>query len=327
MGLALAQARLAAQAGEVPVGAVVVKNGALVASGRNAPVANHDPSAHAEIVALRSAGLALNNYRLEGCEMYVTLEPCAMCSGAILQARISQVVYGAADAKTGAAGSVLNLFSHAGLNHQTAVQGGLMAEASKTLLKDFFKPLRVKVWPIRDDALRVPLKAISELGLPLSMSRYVNDLPSLRGLRMHWFESAKVAGSGDVVIALHGPRDWSARYLPDLVAGEVALAPDLPGFGLSDKPKKETAHSLQWHASILAEWLLHLGLAGQAPRVRWRVPPDMAPLMAVLQTRLGYLLAIDWDDRLSMASPLQSAPYPDKGHLAGPIAWRRLMDN
>ena len=112
MQLALAQAAQAAQAGEVPVGAVVVCNGKVIATGRNAPIGGHDPTAHAEIVALRAAALALGNYRLPDCELYVTLEPCAMCCGAMLHARLKRVVFGASDAKTGAAGSVINLFEH-----------------------------------------------------------------------------------------------------------------------------------------------------------------------------------------------------------------------
>ena len=111
MRLALAQAQAAAQAGEVPVGAVLVRGDQLIATGRNAPVAGHDPTAHAEIIALRAAAQQLGNYRLEDCTLYVTLEPCAMCSGALLHARLSRVVYGAADPKTGAAGSVVDLFA------------------------------------------------------------------------------------------------------------------------------------------------------------------------------------------------------------------------
>src|SRR5659263_702557 len=111
MQLALEQARAAAAAGEVPVGAVVVRGGQVIATGRNAPIDGHDPTAHAEIVALRAAAQALGNYRLDECELFVTLEPCAMCSGAMLQARLKRVVFGAPDPKTGAAGSVINLLS------------------------------------------------------------------------------------------------------------------------------------------------------------------------------------------------------------------------
>ncbi|MDU7587936.1 MAG: tRNA adenosine(34) deaminase TadA, partial [Acidovorax sp.] len=115
---AIAQARAAQQAGEVPVGAVLVRDGQVIATGRNAPIAGHDPTAHAEMAALRAGAAQLSNYRLDGCTLYVTLEPCAMCSGAMLHARLPRVVYGAADAKTGAAGSVVNLFAEPLLNHQ-----------------------------------------------------------------------------------------------------------------------------------------------------------------------------------------------------------------
>ena len=142
MQMALAQASLAAQAGEVPVGAVVVCNGEVIATGRNAPIEGHDPTAHAEIAALRAAAKALGNYRLPDCTLYVTLEPCAMCSGAMLHARLRRVVFGAADAKTGAAGSVINLFDQPQLNHQTALQGGVLAGESAVLLKSFFSQRR-----------------------------------------------------------------------------------------------------------------------------------------------------------------------------------------
>jgi len=142
MQLALAQAGLAAVAGEVPVGAVVLREGQLIAVGRNAPIESHDPSAHAEINALRAAAQAIGNYRLIDCELYVTLEPCAMCAGAMLHARLKRVVFGAQDPKTGAAGSVLDLFADRRLNHQTQVQGGLLADPCSSLLQDFFRQKR-----------------------------------------------------------------------------------------------------------------------------------------------------------------------------------------
>lgn len=123
MNMALQEAELAARDGEIPVGAVVVKDGQLIAKGRNAPVALGDPTAHAEVLALRAAAQILGNYRLEGCTLYVTLEPCVMCSGAIFNGRISRVVFGATEPKTGAAGSVINLFSLPALNHQTKICG------------------------------------------------------------------------------------------------------------------------------------------------------------------------------------------------------------
>src|SRR6266511_1471240 len=137
--------RLAARAakqGEVPVGAVVVKDGAIVGRGFNAPISAKDPSAHAEIQALREASAALRNYRLEGCSLYVTLEPCAMCAGAIMHARIARLVYGAADPKTGACGSVVDLFSEKKLNHHTTVTGGVLADEAGRLLSEFFAARR-----------------------------------------------------------------------------------------------------------------------------------------------------------------------------------------
>ena len=142
MHLALGEAQAAAAAGEVPVGAVVVRRGEVIATGRNAPIDGHDPTAHAEVNALRAAASVLGNYRLDDCELYVTLEPCAMCSGAMLNARLKRVVFGALNAKTGAAGSVVNLFAEARLNHQTTLQGGVLADESAALLQAFFRQRR-----------------------------------------------------------------------------------------------------------------------------------------------------------------------------------------
>ena len=142
MQQALAQATLAAAQQEVPVGAIVVKNDQIIGRGYNQPILRCDPSAHAEIMALRDAAQHANNYRLTNCELYVTLEPCCMCVGAILHARVARVFFGAADAKTGACGSVVNLFSEARLNHHAEVNGGLMADESVRLLKEFFAQRR-----------------------------------------------------------------------------------------------------------------------------------------------------------------------------------------
>lgn len=144
MSLALAQARLARAAGEVPVGAVVVYEGEVIGVGWNQPIRAQDPSAHAEIIALRAAGRRLGNYRLPGCTLYVTLEPCAMCSGAIFHARIARVVYGAPDPKTGTAGSVLNLFADQRLNHHAEVKGGVLADECAALLREFFTERRLE---------------------------------------------------------------------------------------------------------------------------------------------------------------------------------------
>ena len=142
MQQALSQAKLAAAAGEVPVGAVLVRDGQVISTGFNRPITNSDPSAHAEMMALRAAAQSESNYRLPGTTLYVTLEPCTMCAGAMLHARVGRVVFGASDPKTGAAGSVLNIFSEKQINHQTQVEGGIMGEECGQLLRDFFKERR-----------------------------------------------------------------------------------------------------------------------------------------------------------------------------------------
>ncbi len=142
MNEALALAREAGAAGEVPVGAVVIKDGAIVGRGFNRPIGGHDPTSHAEIAALRDAAQRLGNYRLPGCSLYVTLEPCAMCAGAIMHARIARVVFGARDPKTGVAGSVIDLFGETRLNHHAEVIGGVLAEECGGLLSGFFAARR-----------------------------------------------------------------------------------------------------------------------------------------------------------------------------------------
>ena len=142
MRRALELARSAAAEGEVPVGSVVVAEGKVVGEGWNRPIGTHDPTAHAEIQAMRVAAAALGNYRLAGATLYVTLEPCAMCVGAMFHARLARVVFGAADPKTGACGSVLNLFAETRLNHHAQVEGGVLAEECGALLREFFAARR-----------------------------------------------------------------------------------------------------------------------------------------------------------------------------------------
>lgn len=144
MALALEQAKLGAQMGEVPVGAVLVFEGRVLARAFNQPIHLSDPTAHAEIQVLRLAGGLVNNYRLPGSTLYVTLEPCPMCVGAILHARVAKVVFGTPDAKTGAAGSVCNLFEEKKLNHHAAVMGGVLKEPCKQVLQAFFQARRVE---------------------------------------------------------------------------------------------------------------------------------------------------------------------------------------
>lgn len=145
MRAALDLARQAEACGEVPVGAVVVKDGEIVGRGYNHPISAHDPTAHAEVVAMRDAAQRLGNYRLGGCELYVTLEPCAMCAGAILHARIGRVIYGAADPKTGACGSVLDLFAETRLNHHAAVTSAVLADEAGAMLQRFFAARRRQI--------------------------------------------------------------------------------------------------------------------------------------------------------------------------------------
>jgi tRNA(adenine34) deaminase len=142
MQAALAEARLAVDAGEVPIGAVVVRDGEVIASGQNRVLRDLDPTAHAEIVALRAAAQVLGNYRLNGCTLYVTLEPCSMCAGAMIHARLDRLVFAAADPKAGAAGSVLAVLNHPQLNHKMIVEQGILAEESAEMLRGFFRERR-----------------------------------------------------------------------------------------------------------------------------------------------------------------------------------------
>lgn len=142
MQSALAEARQAAEAGEVPIGAVVVRDGAILACGQNRVLRDVDPTAHAEVVALRAAAAAIGNYRLTGCTLYVTLEPCAMCAGAMIHARLDRLVYAAPDPKAGACGSVLTVLNHPRLNHQMQAEQGILAEESAELLRSFFRERR-----------------------------------------------------------------------------------------------------------------------------------------------------------------------------------------
>jgi tRNA(adenine34) deaminase len=267
MRAALREAEAARAAGEVPVGAVLVRGGQIIATGRNAPRAAHDPTAHAEIAALRQGAARLGNYRLDGCQLFVTLEPCAMCAGALLHARLDRVVFAAPDPKTGAAGSVIDLFAQPRLNHRTAVQAGLLAAEAGALLQDFFihrrQEHRAMHIPLREDALRTPETRFDGLpGYPWQ-PRYLADLPALGGLRLHYLDE----GPRDAPVTwlcLHGNPGWSYLYrhfIPEfLAAGHRVVAPDLIGFGKSDKPKREQAHGFAWHRQVLLEWIERLDL-------------------------------------------------------------------
>jgi tRNA(adenine34) deaminase len=267
MALALEQARLARAAGEVPVGAVVVRDGQVLGLGHNSPVASHDPTAHAEIAALRAAAAAVGNYRLDGCTLYVTLEPCTMCVGAMLHARLARVVYGAPDPKTGAAGSVSNPFADSRLNHQTVVEGGVLAGECSALLQQFFidkrQEHRMSTIALRDDALRTADDRFEGLpGYPWP-PQYLADLSALDGLRLHYLDEGR-ADAPRTWLCLHGNPAWSYLYrkmIPVfLAAGDRVIAPDMPGFGKSDKPKKVQSHSFSWHRQVLLEFVERLDL-------------------------------------------------------------------
>lgn len=275
MALALAQARQAALLGEVPVGAVIVRHGEVIAVGCNAMIGTHDPTAHAEIVALRAAAMVLGNYRLHECELFVTLEPCAMCSGALLNARLKRVVYGACEPKTGAAGSVINLFAQAELNHHTQVQGGVLLAQSRALMQDFFRQRRLTLrkesgqsYLLREDALRTPDAAFHGLSDYPWQPHYLNDLPALEGLRIHYLDEQGVSlgqgGDSLTYLFLHSATGWSydfRHFLPSLIsAGHRLIVPDLIGFGKSDKPKKEAFHTFSRHRQILIELIEKLDL-------------------------------------------------------------------
>ena len=329
MQLALTQAAAAAQAGEVPVGAVVLKDGKVIATGRNAPIEGHDPTAHAEIVALRAAALVLGNYRLDGCELFVTLEPCAMCAGAMLHARLKRVVFGATDPKTGAAGSVVNLFSNDQLNHQTQVQGGLLADECTALLQDFFKKkreqIRLKSTPVRDDSLRTPENQFAQLPDYPWQPHYVSDLACLNGLRLHYLDVGP-PNAPLTYLCLHGNKSWSYLYrnmIPGfLTAGHRVVAPDFIGFGKSDKPKKQAFHQRKWHRQVLLELVERLNLSKVVLVVQQQdgVAALTAPLTAEPWFCDLLITHIPFD---AAAAPYQ-APFPDRGHRAALLAFSVL---
>ena len=271
MRLALAQAEAALAANEVPVGAVLVRDWQVIAQAHNAPVSQHDPSAHAEVLVLRQAAAKLGNYRLDDCTLYVTLEPCTMCAGAILNARLGKVVWGASEPKTGACGSVMDVFAKPQLNHQTVNQGYLLSQQCSLPLQTFFKQQRqanktkAAATRLRDDAVRTPDSAFAEIpGYPWEPN-YISDLSSLNGLRMHYLDEGPV--DAEITwLCLHGNPAWSYLYrhmiTVFLAAGHRVVAPDMPGFGKSDKPKKDSAHSFKWHRNVLLEFIEAMDLRG-----------------------------------------------------------------
>ncbi len=322
MQLALAQARLARDKGEVPVGAVVVREGQVLAQAHNAPIGLNDPCAHAEVLALREAAAQLGNYRLDDCTLYVTLEPCAMCAGALLNARLKRVVWGAAEPKTGAGGSVLNVFAHTALNHQTTTSAGVRAGEASALLQDFFRAQRLQHQSqalhtrLRDDALRTPAHCFDDLPDYPWPPKYISDLPSLNGLRMHYLDEGPV-DAPITWLCLHGNPAWSYLYrkmMPVLLqAGHRVVAPDMIGFGKSDKPKKDNFHRFDVHRQVLLEWVEAMDLQNV------------------------HLVVQDWGGLLGLTLPM-AAPHRYQGLLVmnttlatgeqplspGFLAWRQM---
>lgn len=323
MRLALEQAHEAGCAGEVPVGAVVVKDGAVIATGRNTPKGSCDPSGHAEINALRAAAAVLGNYRLDDCELFVTLEPCAMCAGAVLHSRLARVVYGAPDPRTGAAGSVVDLFGLVQLNHHTDIRGGVLGEVCSAMLKTFFKQRRQQqrenANPLRDDALRTPESRFTGLMQEPPTSFWSTGGSAQRNWRMHWFDtSANGIGVRATAICLHGPGQWGYLFRNLMTIDDIRwIVPDLIGFGRSDKPKNATVHTWEWHREVLSEWLgemkigpVHLVHAAGAD-----------PLVQLLRTEPSSLLfdaspICALDERAGDSLNAWQAPFPDRGHEA-----------
>ena len=341
MRLALEAAGRAAQQGEVPVGAVLVRVNPgvdtaagieLLACSRNQPIGLHDPTAHAEMLALREAAGKLGNYRLDDCELYVTLEPCAMCAQAMLHARLKRVVYGAREPKTGAAGSVLDLFGYRELNHQTEVMGGLLAEECGALLQEFFtrrrQQARQAARPLREDALRTPERRFAPAWQAWPQlqpaASYEQDLPELQGLRLHALDLGPRQAERPW-LALHGPDAWWPQLASwaqsRAQAGQRVLLPDLIGFGQSDKPKKTAWHQLAQHVSLLLAWLDSRGVE----RFNIAYAPGQLQLAQELLEAapqlVGQLLAIEGADLGRWTPELAQAPFPDAGHQAGPRAW------
>lgn len=341
MQQALELAAEAGAAGEVPVGAVLVLNGVVIGVGRNSPIQSCDPTAHAEINALRAAALTLGNYRLDDCTLYVTLEPCAMCCGSMLHSRLKRVVFGAAEPKTGCAGSVLNLFQVGPLNHQTQVEGGLLQQQSTALLQDFFKQKRaaqrLEATPLREDALRTPESCFERLADYPWAGHFICNLPSLAGLRLHYIDTGPQDG-GPVYLYLHPIPGWSysGRALIKSLLQQDArvVAPDLMGFGKSDKPKRQSMHTLAWHLNYMLELLERLdltnvvlvlsdalhplaqGLAGQAAQ----------RIQGLLVQPLGAYSSTPESSHVeeALARDALNAPYPDAGHRAGERALMAL---
>jgi tRNA(adenine34) deaminase len=352
MALALQEARKAECAGEVPVGAIVVLDGQVIGSGHNQTIGLKDPCGHAEIYALQTAALTVGSHRLTGATLYVTLEPCAMCSGAIFQARLSRLVYGAHEPKTGTAGSVLDLFQVKELNHHTVVTSGVLSADCQDVLTQFFTRTRLtkraEHTPLREDALRMDESSLPQAASRLLVKKY---LRSVTGLQLRYFDSGPVSAR-NIVLFLHEYGFWSYQLWEIGAAfslrGCRSVIPDLAGSGGSDRPKRRNWHNLDAHVGLLLELiefedlqitaivsvgnvhslavrlkhelnlpehrLIHFGLEAE-------VPSDSAALQ---HKHRGNIPADAWPQKAKVgwnALPADArlaliAHFPDRGHMA-----------
>lgn len=355
MSLALAQAQVGEALGEVPVGAVLVLDGEVIAAGHNRTVSTCDPTAHAEMVAIRTAAKALGNYRLTQCTLYVTLEPCAMCMGAVLHSRISRLYYGTKDPKTGACGSVLNIPGEPRINHHCEVHGGILQMQCAQHLMAYFQRLRnekrrLARAPLREDAVRTDNRVLAPL-LPHAESVQVDNLLASHGLRIQVWQAPHPTQNPDcLVLCLHGATSWSYIYhslfSEKIPANATVWAVDLPGHGGSDKTKKggellDSAFQLHVVTELLGRvgahriHILAQDTGGELGLRLAAVFPDRISGFTLLNPACSDFQSADrpatpvrsWqqfktfigtqsDGDLDVAEALL-APYPDAGHVAG----------
>lgn len=353
MQLALEQAYLAEQRGEIPVGAVVLHGDKVVAVGHNQTIASCDPTAHAEVVALRAAAQTLGNYRLDGCVLYVTLEPCAMCLGAIFHSRVAAVYFGAADTKTGACGSVLNLPGEHRINHHCQVHGGVLQSQCAQHLSTYFARLRADKRqhrvPVREDALRLPAGALTRY-MEGVQALPIDDLEAAQGLRVQvWQNISAPQRPARLVLCLHGASSWSCIYrallMSPLDGTTTVWALDLPGHGGSDKTKRGQEFNTTYQLTVL-DAIVRKSSASHIHLVAQDTGCELAVHLAARHPgRIDALtlynpLCLDRAHLLHQGTPVRSraqfidslkrqcagnldtiaalaAPYPDAGHLAG----------
>jgi tRNA(Arg) A34 adenosine deaminase TadA len=328
MRLALDEAKQASVCGEVPVGAVILCNGIVVAKSSNSVIQNCDPTSHAELLAIRRACHSLQRSRLNDCTLYVTLEPCTMCSGAIFGAQMARVIYAAAEPKTGASGSVINVYSNRHVNHHTQIHGGLLQEESVELLQEFFVNIRKKQQEnrstsqqkLRPDMIRSDSKN-GMIFLPDGMqSHYKNDWPSAPGVRLHWLSGGFVGAVIPPFLLLHPIPLWSAWFTPyieSIFDQALIYALDRLGCGFSDKPKKFSIEWVSLEQQLLMDWIESL------PISLFRLvasKKDQSTVTYVLEKYSHQCLEVLWlEDVISKKNThyewLQ-APFPNEGHAA-----------